>query len=1407
MSEGKKERRKHHASRKDKDRNKVGGEKKKEKDKETLRGNESSASGSAPGYEEAVQQGKEKSHEKRKTLQRVLSLGSLDVHAALSPSPRSSNNNEKTETTPLPHSISTDSPRSEGRRRGRTTGQLDDASKLPHLQQPQQQRDRTNSLSNSSTGLRTILPSSSVLSSSPSSSASASSNASASASTSTLSSLATSSTTPRRPKTARVASNENNNDTPRDEAKTKKSKKRAKDTSSIPSSSLSSFSASTSSSPSSMVSPSSLSVLPSTTTPASSAPTSILAHSEGGWSLPKGLLGSFRKSSNPLSVSDSAAPPLSPSASPVSSPATARRQNAFLKGIAANRLQQLQSSESGSGENKEGGGGAAAGGAGGGIGSPVPQKRSSTLTLGDARSRCSFTKNLPANNNKEKEKVEEKKEAVGATAAASPPANEPSSCSSPGQQGVVEAVVVGGKKEASALVDARAEAKQKDRVTLERSEEASETSPTKRVLEAKEGANKKDEQHQRKKKDATAVVHGIDWAEGLPTGFLVRLAMELVESSRKWEQSSVNSLNKLTGGVEHVLKLEMVCRGWHRRMTCKEALDTVWSTLYHLRWPSLKQKTLQRSSWRESYVQRHVYTLQRGITLFNDANPSQGLHYLTEEGHCGANALAISRFLACIEDDLVPAALSTLLALPENDAVRMLYAQATTNRASPKRRPMKLRITFEGSGAGGGSGACGDTLESPKSARPYRANSSSFSDAPTNTTSSDEQQRLAASRKPSIGGGVTDNVGGFFGRSSSFSKEEAERLEELGSVALVGQVPSRWWNVPVEERKDYGTLLPSLVLRILLYLLPPLSSSSPASVAALMPSATADVLTASLVCFNWYVATEDEELWKAIYGRWFWSWDWDVPPPKKRPNLSLSSSSSSSSTKFASTARRATTSVAVMLEENNPFTKKEREEGVGGGGDKDGAENSPMVKKRRQVVSMAFRSLSAPEANKRTANSEAKLKAESKKHNRLNGENAVVQRSSWKRFHFGDVFRNPHQSFYKMLKGERKDGFMNWTKPSPSPSSSETSSFAGTATSFQTSSLASLMERQAFPACSPPKKLFKHSACTIGPLVWIFGGNLSNGLLVFDTRTSTWHRPLTSSASSSASLSTSKDDLPAAYEAHSCCVYKGRYLVFFGGGQGPFYSDELSIFDTVGLKWSKPEQTGDLPGARRAHAATIAPTSDGSCMLIFGGSNSNGPLASTYALHLASLRWKRVPGLSEVHTYTHQQASSSSLWEPRGFLTATTIGKYVLLYGGTTQERAYADVKVLNCDTMKWEKSKELATSPFPGRFGHSATKIGSWLFVFGGCTGQTYINELSLLNLETMLWYKTQPTGMLPPALAFHSASLVGAKLFLFGGYTGEEHIRGEEVHVLELAHFDQILFNHEKTRQRTVLVKPIQI
>jgi hypothetical protein len=84
-------------------------------------------------------------------------------------------------------------------------------------------------------------------------------------------------------------------------------------------------------------------------------------------------------------------------------------------------------------------------------------------------------------------------------------------------------------------------------------------------------------------------------------------------------------------------------------------------------------------------------------------------------------------------------------------------------------------------------------------------------------------------------------------------------------------------------------------------------------------------------------------------------------------------------------------------------------------------------------------------------------------------------------------------------------------------------------------------------------------------------------------------------------------------------------------------------------------------------------------------------------------------------------------------------------------------------------------------RLSHTATIVGSYLFVIGGHDGVEYSNEVLLLNLVTMVWDKRKIYGQAPKSRGYHGTVLHDSRLIVVGGFDGVE-VFGD-VQVLELA------------------------
>jgi len=97
---------------------------------------------------------------------------------------------------------------------------------------------------------------------------------------------------------------------------------------------------------------------------------------------------------------------------------------------------------------------------------------------------------------------------------------------------------------------------------------------------------------------------------------------------------------------------------------------------------------------------------------------------------------------------------------------------------------------------------------------------------------------------------------------------------------------------------------------------------------------------------------------------------------------------------------------------------------------------------------------------------------------------------------------------------------------------------------------------------------------------------------------------------------------------------------------------------------------------------------------------------------------------------------------------------------------------------MTW--SRPITTGESPScRAGHTITSLNTKLFVFGGGDGTLYLNDLHVLDNETMSWSQVYVTGTTPAPRSRHTATLVGNKLYVIGG--GDDSRVYNDVYILD--------------------------
>lgn len=129
---------------------------------------------------------------------------------------------------------------------------------------------------------------------------------------------------------------------------------------------------------------------------------------------------------------------------------------------------------------------------------------------------------------------------------------------------------------------------------------------------------------------------------------------------------------------------------------------------------------------------------------------------------------------------------------------------------------------------------------------------------------------------------------------------------------------------------------------------------------------------------------------------------------------------------------------------------------------------------------------------------------------------------------------------------------------------------------------------------------------------------------------------------------------------------------------------------------------------------------------------------------------------------------------PRDSHSAVLVGHRMIVFGGTNGSRKVNDLHVLDLRSKEWTQLNFRGKPPCP-RESHSATLIGNDKMVVFGGSGQgeaNYLNDLHILDLETMRWMSPEVKGEIPVPRDSHSAVAMENKLVVYGGDCGNRYL-----------------------------------
>lgn len=237
---------------------------------------------------------------------------------------------------------------------------------------------------------------------------------------------------------------------------------------------------------------------------------------------------------------------------------------------------------------------------------------------------------------------------------------------------------------------------------------------------------------------------------------------------------------------------------------------------------------------------------------------------------------------------------------------------------------------------------------------------------------------------------------------------------------------------------------------------------------------------------------------------------------------------------------------------------------------------------------------------------------------------------------------------------------------------------------------------------------------------------------------------------------------------------KDQSVFWFGGKSENGLHNDLYKMDAASWEVAPVSAEGMVPKPREGHSASFI----GRTMFLFGGELEDG----TYdqGLHVYNMPknmwfWVNLKGRALQGRKGH---------------TAISVGCKLFVFGGTAKGVFFNDL--VSFDVRAAENPKNGAQWSFdepndlnsttrmshpprhdfahvapPGRAGHSCSRYGGSLYVFGGMDNQQCFNDLWAYDLELKRWTQVTPHGATPPARYGHASAVVEDCLFIMGGRT----------------------------------------
>ncbi|KAK6143923.1 hypothetical protein DH2020_024271 [Rehmannia glutinosa] len=132
----------------------------------------------------------------------------------------------------------------------------------------------------------------------------------------------------------------------------------------------------------------------------------------------------------------------------------------------------------------------------------------------------------------------------------------------------------------------------------------------------------------------------------------------------------------------------------------------------------------------------------------------------------------------------------------------------------------------------------------------------------------------------------------------------------------------------------------------------------------------------------------------------------------------------------------------------------------------------------------------------------------------------------------------------------------------------------------------------------------------------------------------------------------------------------------------------------------------------------------------------------------------------------HNGRYLNDLQVSRGGQSVTLVGMTLVIFGGQDAKRSLLnDLHILDLESMTWDEMDTVGVPPSPRSDHAAAVHADRYLLIFGGGSHATCFNDLHVLDLQTMEWSRPTQQGEIPSPRAGHAGVTIGENWFIVGG------------------------------------------